>query len=115
MKYISSLLSRLRPMQMLISFALSAVLIFTSSTSALAAAKSDVQKGVDQLPQIEEKSLETLDNPPMSLEQVEERSKGSLNEAQPGAADRDKMYRSNDPIPPVVKQAERTLDKMKKS
>jgi hypothetical protein len=114
MKYISSLLSQLRPMQMLVSIVLSAVLIFTSSTSALAA-KSDTQKGVDQLPQIEEKSLETLDNPAMSIEQVEERSKGSLNEVQPGAADRDKMYRSSDPTPPVVKQAERALDKMKKS
>lgn len=114
MKYISALLSHVRPMQMLMSIVLSAVLIFTSSFPALAA-KSDPHKGVDQLPQIEDKSLETLNNPPMSLEEVEERSKGSLNEAQPGAADRDKMYRSSDPTPPVVKQAERTLDKMKKS
>jgi uncharacterized protein (DUF3084 family) len=115
MKYISSLLSNLRPVQMLVSIVLSAMLIFGSSFPAFAANKSDMQKGVDQLPQIEKKSLESLDNPPMSLEQVEERSKGSLNEIQPGAADRNKMYRSNDPTPPVVKQAERTLDKMKKS
>jgi hypothetical protein len=114
MKYISSLLSNLRPLQMLLSIALSAVLIFGSCFPAFAA-QSDVKKGVDQLPQIEDKSLETLENPPMSLKEVEERSQGSLNEAQPGAADRDKMYRSNDPTPPVVKQAERALDKMKKS
>jgi hypothetical protein len=114
MKYLSSLLSNLRPVQMLVSIVLSAILIFGSSFPAFAA-KSDMQKGVDQLPQIEKKSLESLDNPPMSLEQVEERSKGALNEIQPGAADRDKMYRSSDPTPPVVKQAERTLDKMKKS
>lgn len=114
MKYISSLLSNLRPIQMLVSIVLSVVLIFSSSFPAFAA-KSDVNKGVDQLPKIEQKSLETLDNPAMSIEQVEERSQGALNEVQPNAADSDKMYRSNDPIPPVVKQAERAIDKMKKS
>jgi hypothetical protein len=114
MKYIASLLSNLRPMQMLVSLVLSAVLILSSGFPAFAA-KSAPTKGVDQLPKIEEQSKEALDNPAMSLKEVEERSQGALNEVQPGAADRDKMYRSSDPTPPVVKQAERAIDKMKKS
>lgn len=112
MKYVANLFSNLRPVQILVSIVLSAVLIFTSSFPALAA-KSDPTKGVDQLPQIEKKSLETLENPPMSLKEVEERSQGALNEVQPDAADRNKMYRASDPTPPVIKQVERAIDKMK--
>jgi hypothetical protein len=112
MKYISALVAQLRPLQMLISLSLAAVLVFTSGLSALAA-QSDPHKGIDQLPQIEEKSKQALESPPMSLKDVEERSQGALNEVQPDAADRDKMYRSDDSIPPVVKQAERALGKLK--
>lgn len=113
MKYVSVLVASLRPLRMLVSLLLAAVLVFTSGLSALAA-QSDVHKGIDQLPQIEEKSKEALESPPMSLDEVRDRSEGALNEVQPDAADRDKMYRSNDPIPPVVKQAERAIDKLKK-
>lgn len=113
MKYLSALVAQLRPLRMLVSLLLAAVLVFTSGLSALAA-QSDPHKGVDQLPQIEEKSKEALESPPMSLKDVEERSQGALNEVQPDAADRDKMYRSNDDTPPVVKQAQRAIDKLKK-
>jgi hypothetical protein len=114
MNYIKTLFANLRPVQMLISVFLSAVLVFGSSFPALAG-KSEPTKGVEQLNQIEEKSKEALDNPAMDIESIEARSKGALNEVQPGAADRDKMYRSNDSKLPVVKQAEKAIDKLKNS
>ena len=79
--------------------------------------KSADTKGIVQLDKIEEKSKEALANPATSLKTIEERSQGALNEVQGGAADRDKMYRSNERNPklPVVKQAEKTLDKIKAS
>jgi hypothetical protein len=112
MKYISALLSNIRPVQMLMSVVLSAVLVFTSGLTALAG-QSATTKGVDQLPQIEEQSKEALENPAMSLDSIEARSQGALNEVQPNAADRDKMYRSNDTKLPVVKQAQKAIDKLK--
>lgn len=114
MKYISALLSHLRPVQMLLSALLCAVLFFASSFPALAG-KSAPTKGTVQLDKIEQKTQEAIDSPATSLKTIEERSKGSLNEVQGGAADRDKMIRSNDTELPVVKQAEKALDKMKKS
>jgi hypothetical protein len=110
MKYLTTLLSNIRPIQFVISIALSAVLAFVSSFPALAA-----NKGIDQLPQIEEQSKEALDNPANSLKEIEERSQGALNEVQPKAADRDKMYRSNETKLPAVKQVEKAIDKMKHS
>lgn len=105
MKYISALLSHLRPMQMLLSTLLCAVLFFTSGCSALAA-KSDSTQGTVQLDQIEQKTQEAIDSPAMSLKDIQERSKGGFNEVQ-GDADRDKMSRSNDPKLPVIKQDEK--------
>jgi hypothetical protein len=113
MKYISTLLSQLRPMQMLLSILLSAVLFFASGFPALAA-KSALNKGTVQLDKIEQKAEEAIDSPAMSLETIVERSKGSLNEVQGGAADRNKMNRSNDSTLPVVKKAEKALNKMQK-
>jgi hypothetical protein len=107
MKYLNALLVNVRPVRLLMSVVLSAILVFASSFPALAG-KSDPTKGVEQLNQIEEKSKEALDNPAMDIKSIEERSK-------PGAADRNKMYRSNDTKLPVVKQAEKTIDKLKNS
>ena len=137
MKYISTLLSTLRPVKMLASLLLTVVLVFASGCSAEAktganptvqldknikstlpmSSKSADTKGIVQLDKIEEKSKEALANPATSLKTIEERSQGALNEVQGGAADRDKMYRSNERNPklPVVKQAEKTLDKIKAS
>jgi hypothetical protein len=112
MKYLSALLSNIRPVRMLMSIVLSAILVFASSFPALAG-KSPTTKGVEQLPQIEEKSKEALDNPAMSLDSIESRSQGALNEVQPDAADRDKMHRSSDTMPPAVKQVEKAIDKLK--
>lgn len=111
MKYISTLLSHLRPIQILISVALSAVLVFTSSFPSLAA-NSSLSKGTVQLDKIEQKTEQALDDPATTLETIEERSQGALNEVQ-GRADRNKMNRSNDKELPVVKQAEKALNQMK--
>jgi hypothetical protein len=114
MKYLASLLSNIRPVRILVSIFFSAVLLFGSSFPALAS-QSATTKGVEQLDKIEEKSKEALDSPANSLEEVEQRSQGALNEVQPKAADRDKMYRTAERSPklPVVKQAEKAIDKLK--
>ncbi|WP_310417395.1 hypothetical protein [Chamaesiphon sp. OTE_8_metabat_110] len=112
MKYLSALFVNIRPLRMLMSIVLSAVLVFASSFPALAG-KSPTTKGVEQLPQIEEKSKEALAKPAMSPESIEARSQGALNEVQPEAADRDKMYRSSDTMPPAVKQVEKAIAKLK--
>jgi hypothetical protein len=111
MKYISVLLSHLNPIQMLLSIALSAVLVFTSGFPVLAAS-SPVTKGTVQLDKIEQKTEQALDDPATTLETIEERSQGALNEVQ-GSADRNKMSRSNDKELPVVKQAKKAMNKMK--
>ena len=112
MKYLSALLANIRPVQMLMSVILSAILVFASNFPAMAG-QSPTTKGVEQLTKIDEKSKEALDNPAMSLDSIESRSQGALNEVQPEAADRDKMYRSNDTTPPAVKQVEKAIDKLK--
>jgi hypothetical protein len=112
MNYLSALLTNIRPVRMLMSIVLSAILVFASSFPALAG-KSPTTKGVEQLDKIEEKSKEALAQPALSPESIESRSQGALNEVQPGAADRDKMYRSSDTMPPAVKQVEKQIDKLK--
>jgi hypothetical protein len=114
MKYIADLGSKIRPVQTLLAVFFAAILFFGSSLSALAG-QSAMNKGVEQLNQIEEQSKEALENPANSLKSIEERSQGALNEVQPNAADRDKMHRSSDPKLPVVKQVEKAIDKLKNS
>ncbi|MCP2727378.1 low temperature-induced protein [Limnofasciculus baicalensis] len=113
MKYISALLSHLRPVQMLLSTLLCTMLFFASGFSTLAA-KNIPTKGTVQLDKIEQKAQKAIDSPAMSLETIEKRSQGGLNEVQ-GDADRDKMNSSNDPKLPVVKQAEKALSNIQKS
>lgn len=73
--------------------------------------KSDPTEGTVQLDGILDKVEETLDSPPMSMEEVEERSSGGgLNEVQ-GTTDKNKMNKSSDSTPPVVKDIEKALDK----
>jgi hypothetical protein len=131
MKYVSALLSRLRPVRILLSVLLSAVLLFSTgcsdSTSTKGSAqmqnikqnlpssgKSPVTKGTVQLNEIEKKAEKAIDSPANSLETIVERSKGSLNEVQSGAADSNKMITSNDTKLPVVKQAEKAIENMKR-
>jgi hypothetical protein len=114
MKYISNAVSFIRPIRTILATFFAAVLFFGSGFPALAG-QSPTTKGVEQLDRIEEQSKQALDNPANSLESIEERSQGALNEVQPNAADRDKMYRSNDTKLPVVKQVEKAIDKLKNS
>lgn len=131
MKYVSALLSRLRPARILLSVLLSAILLFSTgcsdSTSTKGSAqmqsikqnlpssgRSPVTKGTVQLNEIEKKAEKAIDSPANSLETIVERSKGSLNEVQSGAADSSKMITSNDPKLPVVKQAEKAIENMKR-
>jgi hypothetical protein len=110
MKYISTMLSHLRPMQMFMSILLVGVMFFASGCNGASAkdatskavkienikrgyppiAKSDTTKGTVQLDKIEQNTEKAIDNPAMSLKTIEERSKGTLNEVQ-GNADRNKM------------------------
>ncbi len=114
MKYISTLLSHLRPMQMFMSILLTAVMVFASGCTGASAkdtsaktvqienikrgyppvAKSDSTKGTVQLDKIEQNTEKALDAPATSLKTIEKRSKGGLNEVQ-GAADRNKMRNPN--------------------
>jgi ABC-type uncharacterized transport system auxiliary subunit len=126
MKYISALLSYLNPVKVLLSVLLSAVLLFSSGCSGSAStkdtnsimssppAKSSLTKGTVQLNEIEKKAEKAIDSPANSLGTIVERSKGSLNEVQSGAADSKKMITSSDTKLPVVKQAEKTIANMKK-
>ncbi len=131
MKYISSLLSNLHPARILLSVLLSAVLLFSSGCSDNTptkdsaqiqnikqslpfSGKSPVTKGTVQLNEIEKKAEKAIDSPANSLETIVERSKGSLNEVQSGAADSNKMITSSDTKLPVVKQAEKAIANMKK-
>jgi hypothetical protein len=68
-------------------------------------AKSPLTKGTVQLNEIEKKAEKAIDSPANLLETIVERSKGSLNEVQSGAADSKKMITSSDTKLPVVKQA----------
>jgi hypothetical protein len=109
MKYISTILSHLRPMQMFMSVLLVTVMFFASGCNGESAkakakevqienikrgyppvAKSDTTKGTVQLDKIEQNTEKALDKPAASLKTIEERSKGALNEVQ-GNADRNKM------------------------
>jgi hypothetical protein len=114
MKYISTLLSHLRPMQMFMSVLLVAVMFFASGCNGESAkdasakavqienikrgyppvAKSDSTAGTVQLDKIEQNTEKAIDKPAMSLKKIEERSKGALNEVQ-GNADRNKMSNPN--------------------
>jgi hypothetical protein len=110
MKYISTLLSNIRPVQMFVSILLVAVMFFAGGCNGESAkeasakavqienikrgyppvAKSDSTDGTVQLDKIEQNTEKALDRPATSLKTVEERSKGALNEVQ-GTADRNKM------------------------
>lgn len=126
MKYISALLSKLAPAKVLLSVLLAAVLLLSSACSDSASVKdsssmmssspgkSSLMKGTVQLNEIEKKAEKAIDSPANSLETIVERSKGSLNEVQSGAADSEKMITSSDTKLPVVKQAEKVIADMKK-
>jgi hypothetical protein len=113
MKYLAILFSHLRPVRVLLSIFFSIILIFSNSVPALAAKTAPLTKGTVQLDKIEQKTQDSLGSSPTSLEEIQKNSEGGLNEIQ-GSADREKMIRSKDTELPIVKQAEKVLDKMDK-
>jgi septal ring factor EnvC (AmiA/AmiB activator) len=122
MNYLSALLSRLNPAKILLPVLLSAILLFSSGCSdnaktkdTASSVKSSLAKGTVQLNEIEKKAEKAIDSPANSLETIVERSKGSLNEVQSGAADSNKMITSSDTKLPVVKQVEKAINNMKRS
>ena len=113
MKYLARLFSHLRPVRVLLSIFFSIILIFSSSVPALAAKTSSLSKGTVQLDKIEQKTQEAIDSPTTSLKEIEKKGDGGINEIQ-GRADSNKMIRSKGTELPVVKQTEKSLNKMDK-
>jgi hypothetical protein len=110
MKYLSTLLLNLRPMQILMAILLSVTLFFTGANSILAA-RSHPTEGTVQLDKIEQKTQKAIDSPATSLESIQKRSEGGFNEIQ-GTADRGKMIRSDESPLPAIEDAQKALDKM---
>ncbi|PZV25023.1 MAG: hypothetical protein DCF12_16450 [Snowella sp.] len=113
MKNPTKFFSQLRPLRVLLSIFFAVILIFSNSVPALAAKTSSLTKGTVQLDKIEQKTQEAIDSPTTSLKEIEKKGEGGINEIQ-GTADREKMIRSKDTEPPIVKQAEKALNKMDK-
>ncbi len=107
MRHFSAFLSRLLPMQMLLSTLLFITLFFTSALPAMATSNAP-DKGAVQLDEITQRSEEVADSTAMSINPLDKPAEGGLNEVQ-GNADRDKMIRSNDTELPVVKQVKKAL------
>ena len=114
MKYLSIMFSQLRPIRVLLSIVFSILLIFSSSFPALAAKTSPLTKGTVQLDKIEQKTQEAIDSPTTSLKEIEKKGDGGINEIQ-GRADSNKMISSKGTKLPIVKQTEKSLNKMSKN
>jgi hypothetical protein len=104
----------LRPVRWLLSVLVCTLLFLVNTIPAQAGntPKSRPTEGTTQLNQILDKAEDAAKSAPMSLKEVEQRSKTGLNEVQ-GAADKDKM-KSGDSTPPMVKKLERAMDKVTK-
>ncbi len=114
MKLIIRAVSLLRPVRFLLASLICTMLFLMSGMPAQAAnaPKSRPTDGTVQLDQIMEKSEDAAHSAPMSLEEVEQRSKGGLNEVQ-GAADKNKM-KSGNSQPSMVDKFEKAMDKVTK-
>jgi hypothetical protein len=106
------ILRDLRPVQIILSVQIifSVIMAGILFVSPAYAAKSPPTKGEVQLDQITAKSEEVAASPPMSLNEVVERSKQGINEVQ-GAADQSKMQQSNDSRPAVFSAIEKAKAK----
>ncbi len=115
MKFIANIVSAIRPVRLLVASLMCAVLFFANIGSAQAAnvPKSKPTDGVDRLQKIDDDAYKNIDDPAMSLEEVQKRSQNGLNEIQ-GDADKDKMYTSKSSKPPVAEKLEKALDKIVK-
>lgn len=98
------------------SLLLCSTLLFLGLTMSpsLALQGSDPTKGTAQMPETMKAAEDVAKSAPMSMEEIEERSKGGLNGVQ-GDADKDKMYKSNTnkPGPAVVQDVKKAIDKAK--
>jgi hypothetical protein len=118
MKFIAKIVAAIRPIRFLFAALVCTTLFWTSVAPAQAAnlfnnSKSKPTDGVEQLQKIDDKAQQEIDNPAMSLEEIEKRAQGGLNEVQ-GAADKDKMHTSNSSEPAIGKKIEKALDKVTK-
>jgi hypothetical protein len=116
MKFIANIISNIRPVRFLVAGLMCTVLFFASMTPVKAdsnVAKSKTTDGVERLQKIDDDTYKNIDDPAMSLEEVQKRSQNGLNEIQ-GADDKDKMFTSKSSKPPVAEKIEKALDKIVK-
>jgi hypothetical protein len=111
MKYSSQWLARTRFTRMILSALLVAMIFFANALPVMAGS-SDLTQGTVQLNKIQERTQKAIDSPATSMEKIEERSAGGLNEVQ-GTADYEKMNNSGSTKLPAVEKIEKRLDKAK--
>jgi CubicO group peptidase (beta-lactamase class C family) len=115
MKLFTNISSILRPVRFLVACLMCALVFFANITPAQAAnvAKSKPTDGIDRLQKIDDDAYKNIEDPAMSLDEVQKRSQEGLNEIQ-GDADKDKMYTSKSSKPAVAQDIEKALDKIVK-
>lgn len=109
MRHFLAFLSRLVPIQILLSTLLLITLFFGTVLPAIAS-QSALDKGTVQLDEITQKTEAAAKTPAMSLNPIDETAEAGPNEIQ-GKADRKKMIRSKDTELPVVKEVKKALKK----
>jgi hypothetical protein len=115
MKFITNISSIIHPVRFLVAGLMCALVFLVNITPAQAAnvAKSKPTDGIDRLQKIDDDSYKNIEDPAMSLDEVQKRSQNGLNEIQ-GDADKDKMYTSKSSKPAVAQDIEKALDKLVK-
>ncbi len=115
MKLFTNIVSILRPVRFLVAGLMCALVFFANITPAQAAnvAQSKPTDGIEKLQKIDDNAYKNIDDPAMSLDEVQKRSQQGLNEIQ-GDADKDKMYTSKSSKPAVAQDIEKALDKLVK-
>jgi hypothetical protein len=115
MKFITNIGSIIRPVRFLVAGLICALIFFANITPAQAAnvAKSKPTDGVEKMQKIDDNAYKNIEDPAMSLDEVQKRSEGGLNEIQ-GDADKDKMFTSKSSKPAVAQDIEKALDKLVK-
>ena len=113
MKFITNIISAIRPVRFLFTALICTILFFASVTPAQAGYMPKPSEGTTQLNKIDDKAQQEIDNPAMNLEEIEKRAQNGLNEVQ-GSADKGKMYTSKSSEPVIGKKIEKALDKVTK-
>jgi hypothetical protein len=111
MKFMKDFISKIHAVRFFIVILFSAILAISISNVAIAkTVKNDPTEGTVQLNRIQQKAEDVANSAPATLEEVEERSKGGLNEVQ-GSSDQNKMKLSNDSQPAVADQIQTAIEK----